>query len=73
MIYIGKCLCGKEYIGETERNVGKHWSEHKNPTKNEPGRHLSIKISDFFAWENLMPAPKHKRTSKNLETLFLQF
>ena len=39
MIYIGKCSCEEEYIGETERNVEKRGSEHKNPTeKNEPGK-----------------------------------
>ena len=29
----GKCSCGEEYIGETERNVQKRWSEHNNPTQ----------------------------------------
>ena len=33
VIYRGKCSCGEEYIGETERNVEKRWSEHNNPIK----------------------------------------
>ena len=30
VIYRGKCSCGEEYIGETEKNVEKRWSEHIN-------------------------------------------
>ena len=71
MIYRGKCLCGEEYTGETERNVGKVWSEHNTPTeKTEPARHLSNNIGHLFGWEILMPAPKDKRTCKNLEAFF---
>ena len=33
VIYRGKCLCGEGHIGETERNVEKHWSKHNNPTE----------------------------------------
>ena len=72
MIYRGKCLCGEEYIGETERNMEKRWSEHNNPTeKTEPARHMSNNISHLFAWGILIPAPKDKRTHKNLEGLFM--
>ena len=72
VIYRGKCLCGEEYIGETERNMEKRWSEHNNPTeKTEPARHLSNNISHLFAWGILIPAPKGKRTHKNLEGLFI--
>ena len=68
----GKCSCGEEYIGETERNMEKCWSEHNNPTeKNEPARHLSNNIGHLFAWEILMPAPKEKRTRKILEEFFI--
>ena len=50
VIYMGKCSCGKQYIGETERNVEKRSSEHNNPTvKIEPARHLSNNISHLFA------------------------
>ena len=28
---MGKGSCGEEYIGETERNMEKRWSEHNNP------------------------------------------
>ena len=59
MIYRGKCLCGEEYIGQTERNVEKRWSEHNNPTeKTEPTRNLSNNIGHLFAGEILMPSPK---------------
>ena len=72
VIYRGKCSCGEEYIGETEINVEKRWSEHSNPTEEtEPVRHLSNNIGDLFAWEILTPAPKEKRTRKNLEAFFM--
>ena len=72
VIYRGKCSCGEEYSGETERNVKKCWSQHNNPTeKTEPTRHLSYDIGHLFAWEILMPAPKDKETHKNLEAFFI--
>ena len=41
----GKCSFGEEYIGETERNEQKRWSEHNNPTqKTNPWRHSSNNI-----------------------------
>ena len=71
VIYRGKCLCGEGHIGETERNVEKHWSKHNNPTeKTEPARHLSRNISHLFAWDILMPAPKDKGTGKNSQAFF---
>ena len=27
VIYRGKCSCGEKYIGQTEKNVEKRWSE----------------------------------------------
>ena len=72
MIYRGKCSCGEEHIAETERNMEKRWSEYNIPTeKTEPARHLSNNIGHLFAWEILMPAPKDKRTRKNLEEFFI--
>ena len=72
MIYRGKCSCGKEYVGETERNVEKRCSQHNNSTeKTEPARHLSNNIGHLFAWEILMSVPKEKRTRKSLETFFI--
>ena len=68
VIYRGKCSCGKEYIVEIDRNVEKRWSEPNNPAEEtEPARHLLSNISHLFAWEILMPAPRDKRTCKNLE------
>ena len=67
----GKCLCGEEYIGETERNMEKRWSEHNNPIeKTKAARHLSNNISHLFAWEVLIPGSKDKRIHKNLEAFF---
>ena len=49
VIYKSKCSCEEEYIGETERNVDKRWSECKNPTEiNEPARHLFNNIVQFL-------------------------
>ena len=49
VIYRGKCSCGEEYIGETEKNVEKRWSEHINrgvhlghqPLSHPPQKHHS--------------------------------
>ena len=71
MIYRGKCSCGEEYIGETERNVEKRWIEHNPTEKTESARHLSNNIGHLFAWEILTPASKDKRTRKNLEAFFV--
>ena len=72
VIYRGKCSCREEYIRETERNVEKRCSQHNNSTeKTEPARHLSNNIGHLFAWEIPMPAPKDKRTCKNLEVFFI--
>ena len=50
MAYRGKCSCGEEYAGKTERNVEKRWSEHNNTTgKTELARNLSSNISQLFA------------------------
>ena len=44
----GKCSCQEECIGEAERNVGKCWSEHKNPKeKTGPARRLSSNLGLF--------------------------
>ena len=72
VIYRSKCSCGEEYIGETERNVEKRWTEHNNPTeKTEPARHFSNNIGHLFAWEILIPAPKEKQTWTILEAVFI--
>ena len=72
VMYRSKCPYGEEYTGETERNVEKRSNEHKNPTENiETARHLSNNISNLFAWEILMPAPKDKQTHKNFEAFFI--
>ena len=50
----------------------KRWGEYKNLTeKNEPARHLPNNIGHLFVCEILMPSPKDKRTSKNLEAFVI--
>ena len=72
VIYRGKCSSGNKYIGKTERNVEKCWSEHNNPTgKTEPARQLSNNSGHLYAWKTLMPAPKDIGTHKNLEAFFI--
>ena len=74
VIHRGKCACGEQYTGETERNVEKHWSEHNLTEKSEPARHLSNNISHLLAWEMLMLTPKDKRTRNwHIEAFLLQF
>ena len=65
---IYKDKCGEEYIGETERNVEKRWSEHNNPTEKLNQQHTGlITLVTFLSGKFLMPAPKDKRTCKNLD------
>ena len=72
VIYRGKCSSGNKYIGKTERNVEKRWSEHNNPTENtEPARQLSNNSGHLYKWKTLMPAPKDIRTHKNVEVFFI--
>ena len=59
VMYRSKCSCGEEYIGETERNVEKRWSQHNNPIqKTKLARHLSNNISHLLAGEIMMPPQK---------------
>ena len=38
VIYEGQCFCNLSYIGETKKNSGFRWKEHKYPAgKSEPG------------------------------------
>ena len=54
------------------KTLNPNCNEHNNPTeKTEPARYLSNNIGRLFAWEISMPAPKDKRTRKNLEVFFI--
>ena len=49
VVYEGKCNCGKNYIGETGRNVTVRWDEHSDIGKNsEPAKHLNQYIKIFL-------------------------
>ena len=64
----------EEQTPATEKNVEKCWSKHNNTAeKSEPARHLHNNIGHLFASEILIPAPKDKRTRKNLEAFLLQY
>ena len=52
-IYIGECLCGESYIGETARNVDVRWSENNSLKGNsEPAKHLERNDNNhLFNWK----------------------
>ena len=71
-IYESLCICGNNYIGETERNVEIRWKEHNNPNGNsEPSKHIKENINHFFDWKVICNAPKNARSRKNLEASFI--
>ena len=54
IIYHGKCSCGKEYVGETERCNHVRFSEHENIKKvSEPSKHLKEHPNHSFIWKIL--------------------
>ena len=68
-IYVGECLCGETYIGETARNVEVRWGEHNSLKGNsEPAKHLERNDNNhLFNWKILMSAPLKSKERKNLE------
>ena len=72
VIYEGKCLCSRCYIGETIRNSDIRWSEHESATgKSEPAKHLADNKSHMFTWKILASASLHFCKRKILEVLFI--
>ena len=58
-IYEGVCSCGKNYIGETGRNVITRWQEHENTKLNsEPAKHLRKFPNHKFAWQIISNDPE---------------
>ena len=71
-IYKGVCSCGKEYIGETVRNVEMRWNEHNKPSdKSNPSKHLVNNIQHYFIWSVICSAPTKKLTRKILEAYYI--
>ena len=71
-IYKCICSCGETYNGEAIRNVGEPCSEHNSAdNKSGPAKQLVDNEEPSFLWSNLLAAPKHVRTSKNLEVFFI--
>ena len=72
VIYEGTCVCGENYIGETERNAVTRWTEHNNTNRNsEPAKHLVKNHGHAFEWKILCRASKFDRDRKNLEACFI--
>ncbi len=62
------CSCGKNYIGETGRNVITRWQEHENIKLNsEPAKHLRKFPNHKFTWKIISNAPEKTNLRKNIE------
>ena len=72
VIYEGKCLFGRRYIGETITNSDLWWNEQENTTaKSEPAKHFANNKSHMFTWKVLASAPLHFCKIKILEACFI--
>ena len=73
VIYEGKCLFGRRYIGETITNSGIRWNEHESTTgKSESAKHLVDNKSHMFTWKVLASGPLHFRKRKIFEPFFIR-
>ena len=72
VIYEGKCLSRRRYIGETIRNSDIRCIEHESTTgKSEPAKHLADNKSHMFTWKVLASASLNFRKRKILEAFFI--
>ena len=72
VIYEGKCLCRRRYIGETIKNSDIRWNGHESTTsKSEPAKHLADTKSHMFTCKVLTSAPLHYFKRKIFEALFI--
>ena len=70
--YEGKCNYGKNYIGETGRNVTVRWDEHSDIGKNsEPAKHLNQFPEHRFNWKILRRVPNKVRQRKIDEAYYV--
>ena len=72
VVYEAKCNCGKNYIGETGRNVTVSWDEHSDIDKNpEPAKHLNQFPEHRFNWKILRRGPNKVRQRKIHEACYV--
>ena len=65
VVYEGKCNCGKNYIGETGRNVTIRWDKHSDTDKHsEPAKHIKQFSEHRFNWKILRRVPNKVRQRK---------
>ena len=65
VVYEGNCSYGKNYVGESLRNVILRWAEHEDPNKQlEPARHLKYLPDHQCEWKVLSRAPEYTRKKK---------
>ena len=72
VVYEGKCNCGKNYIGETGRNVTVRWDEHSDIGKNsEPAKHLNQFPEHRFNWNIVRRVPNKKDKERFMKHITL--
>ena len=72
VVYEGKCNCGRNYIGETGRNVPVRWDEHSDiAKKSEPATHLNQFPEHRFNWKILRRVPNKVRQRKIDEAYYV--
>ena len=71
-IYYVLCSCGKDYVGETKRNIFVRHDEHNKPSeKSKLDAYLEQNIDHYFTWRILCNAPSNPRTRRNIKVFFI--
>ena len=74
VVYEWKCNCGKNYIGETGRNVTIRWDQHSDIGKNsEPTKYLNQFSEHRFNWTFLRKVPNKVRQRKIQEAYYVMY
>ena len=69
----GNCSCGKNFVGESVRNVVLRWAGHEDPVnQSEPAKHLKYFPDHQFEWKVLTKAPRYTRKRKILEAFLIK-